>query len=120
MNNGLAIIEKTDTEMKGVYIDQETIEEARLNARIRKRIAEAEENARIAYEKKRKAEKAEAKRKAYVRKSIKYLVTHGAICGAVAWTWWAGMVSPIICIPVMLYCLCASCVKLGAWLGGKR
>ena len=118
--NGLAIIEKTDTETRGVYIDQETIEEARLNARVKMRIAEAEANAKLAYEKRQKAERAEAKRKARVRANIKYLVTHGAICGAVGWAWWAGMVNPIVCIPVMLYCLCASCVKLGAWLGGGR
>lgn len=120
MNNGLAIIEKTDTETKGVYIDQDTIELARQNARVQKRIEEAEARAKVAYEKHLKAERAEKKRKAYVRASIKYIVTHGAVCGAVGWAWWAGMIHPIVCIPVMLYCLCASCVRLGAWLGAKR
>lgn len=118
--NGLAIIEKTDTETRGVYIDQETIECARINARVKKRIEEAEENARIAYEKHLKAERAEAKRKAYVRASLKYIASHSAVCGGVAWAWLAGMIHPIVCIPVMLYCLCASCVRLGAWLGGGR
>lgn len=118
--NGLAIIEKTDTDTRCVVIDQDTIECAQINARVKKRIEEAEENARIAYEKHLKHERAEAKRKAYVRNSIQYIASHGAVCGGVAWAWWAGMVHPIVCIPVMLYCLCASCVRLGAWLGVKR
>ena len=118
--NGLAIIEKNDTDTRCVVIDQDTIECARINARVRKRIEEAEENARIAYENERKNAKREAKRKAYVRASIKYLASHGAVFGGVAWAWWAGMIHPLVCIPVMLYCLCASCVRLGAWLGGKR
>lgn len=118
--NGLAIIEKTDTDTRCVVIDQDTIECAQINARVRKRIEEAEENARIAYENERKNAKREAKRKAYVRASIKYLASHGAVFGGVAWAWWAGMIHPLVCIPVMLYCLCANCVRLGAWLGGKR
>lgn len=118
--NGLAIIEKTDTDTRCVVIDQDTIECAQINARVRKRIEEAEENARIAYEKHLKHERAEAKRKAYNRASLKYVVTHGAVCGAVAWACWAGMIHPFVCIPVMLYCVCASCVRLGAWLGAKR
>jgi hypothetical protein len=117
--NGLAIIEKTDTAMRGVYIDQETIECARQNARVRQRIEQAEENARIAYEKHLKAERAEAKRKAYVRASIQYIATHGAICGAAGLAWAAGMIHPVICIPVMFYCVCASCVRLGALVGTK-
>lgn len=118
--NGLAIIEKTDTDTRCVVIDQDTIECAQINARVRKRIEEAEENARIAYEKHLKAERAEKKRKAYNRASIQYIASHGAVCGGVAWAWWAGMIHPIVCIPVMLYCVCASCVRLGAWLGAKR
>lgn len=120
MEKGLAIIEKTDVDARGIFIDQDTIECARQNARVKMRIAEAEENARIAYEKHLKAERAEKKRKAYNRASIQYIASHGAVCGGVAWAWWAGMIHPIVCIPVMLYCVCASCVRLGAWLGAKR
>jgi hypothetical protein len=118
--NGLAIIEKTDTETKGVYIDQETIECARINARVRKRIEEAEANAKIAYEKQLKAERAEKKRQEYNRKSIQYIASFGAVCVGLGMAWAAGWINPILCIPVMLFCLCASCVRLGAWMGAKR
>lgn len=117
--NGLAIFEKTDTETKGVFIDQDTIESARQNARVRKRIEDAEENARIAYEKHRKTARAEAKRKVILRKTVMSVLVHSAICGTVAIAGLAGMIHPIICVPVCLYCLCTACVRLGALLGAK-
>ena len=111
---------KGKTKTKTISIDRDTIECAMLNARVRKRIEEAEAKANEAYQKHLMAERAEKKRKAYVRKSIQYIATHGAVCGAVAWAWAAGMIQPIVCIPVMLYCLCTSCVRLGEWMGAKR
>ena len=115
--NGLAIIEKNETGTTGIIIDQDTIECARLNARIQKRIAQNEANERKAQLAQQKVAKAEARRKAFNRKTIKSLILHGGICGAVIWLGFAGMAHPVICIPVALYCLCAACVRLGAWLG---
>lgn len=120
MEKGLAIIERSDTDTRCVLIDQDTIECARQNARVKKRIAEAEARAKEAYEKHLKAERAEKKRKAYNRASLKYIISHGVVCGAVGWAWAVEMINPIVCIPVMLYCLCAGCVKLGEWMGAKR
>lgn len=114
--NELAIIEKTE----GVFIDQETIECARLNARVKKHIEEAEAKAKVAYEKHLKAERAEKKRQEYNRKSIKCIASFGAVCVGLGMAWAAGWINPILCIPTMLFCLCASCVRLGAWLGGQR
>lgn len=120
--NGLAIIEKTDTKINGVFIDQDTIECARLNAYTKKHLAQAEAAKRKAYLARRKAEKAEARRKAYNMKTVKTILIHGGICGASIWAGAAGMVHPGIWIPVALFGLCAVCVRCGAWFGraGKK
>ena len=115
METGLAIIEKTDTETKGIFIDQETIEHARINALIKKRTMKAEADQREADRNRRKAEKAEARRKAYNLDTIKYILIRCGIIGAVAWAGMAGMIHPAICIPVGLFCLCAACLRLGEW-----
>ena len=126
--NGIAIIEKTDEKTKGVFIDQETIEFAQQNARTTKRLAddkvkkdqaariirEAEEEARKAFI---KSEKAKARRRAYTVKSIATVTVFGALSGAVALAGTAGMVHPAIWIPAALFCLCAACVRFGAWFG---
>ena len=117
METGLAIIEKTETETKGIFIDQETIEHARINALVKKRIAKAEADQREEDRNRRKAEKAEARRKAYNIDTIKHLLIDGGIIGAVTWAGLAGMAHPAICIPVGLFCLCGACLRLGQWLG---
>lgn len=115
--NGLAIIEKTDTETNSVFIDQDVIECARLNALINKRIAHAKAVKRKADQTRRKAERAEARRKAYNLNTIKHILIDGGIIGAVAWAGTAGMIHPAICITVGLICLCAGCLRFGAWFG---
>ena len=117
MQNGLAIIEKTDTETKGFYIDQDALEFARMNARTNKRIAKAEAENREAERQNRKAEKVAAWRKAYTLKTVGYILTDCAVCGAVAWAGMAGMIHPIISIPVSIFCLCIACVRFGSWFG---
>lgn len=117
MQNGLAIIEKTDNHTKGFYIDQDALEFARLNARTNKRISKAEEENREANRQCRNAEKMAARRKAYTLKTIGYILTNCAVCGAVAWAGMAGMIHPIISIPVSIFCLCVACVRFGAWFG---
>lgn len=128
MERGLAIIEKTDTETKGFYIDQDVLEFARLYTRTKKRIADAEARTkkRIAHaeavqrkaeQSRKKAEKDEAKRKAYNRNTTKHILIYSGIIGAVAWAGTAGMIHPVNCIPVSVFCLCAACLRLGAWLG---
>lgn len=117
MENGLAIIEKTDTQTMGFYIDQDVLEFAKLNAKAKKHIANAEDAKRKADQARRKAEKAEAQRKAYTLNSIGYILTRCGIAWAVTWAGTAGMISPVICVPVSLFCLCTACVRLGAWFG---
>lgn len=117
MQNGLAIIEKTENETKGFYIDQDALEFARLNARTNNRISKAEAVNCEADLKRSMAEKMAARRKAYTVKTFAYVLTNCAVCGAVAWAGTAGMIHPVISIPVSIFCLCVACVRFGAWFG---
>ena len=119
MERGLAIIEKTDTETKGFYIDQDALEFARLYNRTKKHIAHAEAVRRKAEHDNRKKERAEAKRKAYNLNTVKHLLIYGGMIGAVTWAGTAGMIHPAICIPVSLICLSGACLRLGAWFGRR-
>ena len=115
MNKGLAIIEVNDTETKGFYIDQEALEFTRLNAKTKKRLANSEAEKREATRNSSKAEKAEARRRAYNIHTLGYVLGRFAAAGAVTWAAWAGLVHPIISIPVTLFCFSAACLRLGAW-----
>jgi hypothetical protein len=108
--NGVAIIERTDNGTHGVFIDQETIECARLNARTQKRIQEAAMRQQMARRK-------EKHRKDYNRTAAKYVLLRCGILGASVWALATGFAHPVICFPVALYALCAVCVQLGAWFG---
>ena len=117
MERGLAIIEVNEAETRSVFIDQDALECARLNALTKKRIEKNEAERRKAYRSRRKAEIAEARRKAYTLDTIGYVLTRGGIIGAMAWAGTAGMIHPIICVPVTVFCLCTACLRLGAWFG---
>lgn len=117
MQNGLAIIEKTDNGAKCLHIDQETIEFARLNALTQKRIEQAAAEQYRENQNCRKAEKAEARRKAYTLKSVCRIMAYIVAYYAVIWAGNDGMIHPVISIPVSLFFLCAACVTFGAWLG---
>ncbi len=115
--NGLAIVEVTDTETKSIYIDQETLEIARQNAYTRKRREQRANEAKEAARNRRKAENVAARRRAYTIKTVCYALTCGGISGGVAWAGTAGLIHPAIYIPVVCLCLCAACCRLGAWFG---
>ena len=117
MEKGLAIIEMTDTETKGFYIDQDALEFSRLNAQTSKHLREAEKNKKVEQRNYRRYMQAKAQRKAYNIKTFTHVLISLAVVGAVAWAGMAGMIHPIICIPVGLFCLCAACLRLGAWFG---
>ena len=110
MQNGVAIIERTDSGTQGVFIDQDTIECARQNARTQKRIQEAAMRQQMARRK-------EQHRRDSNRAAAKYVLIRCGILGASVWALAAGIAHPAICIPVALYALCAVCVQLGAWFG---
>lgn len=117
MQNGIAILEKTDTGASGFFVDQYTIELSRLNAITQQRIDKAEAERRKAAHNRRMAEKEEAKFNAYTLHTIKYILVRTGIVLATMWGGTAGIVHPAIWLFITLYCLCAVCVKLGAWFG---
>lgn len=117
MEKGLAIIEVNEAETRSIFIDQDALECARLNALTKKRLAKAEAARRKEYRNRRKAEKVAAQRKAYNLDTIKYILIRGGIIGAMVWAGLSGMAHPIICVLVTVYCLCTAFLRLGAWFG---
>lgn len=117
MENGLAIIEFTEAEVKGVHIDQEALEFAMLNALTKKRREQMEARQRREERNRNRAERMKEQRRSYNIRSFWYIASRLCICGAVAWAGRLGMVAPGICIPVALFAVSAACVRFGAWLG---
>lgn len=114
---GLTVIEKNDTETKGIFIDQDALEFARMNAKLDKQRREVEKAQKKAACKNSKAAKAKAQRKAYTLKTVGCILGNCAICGAVTWAGIAGLIHPVISAPVSVFCLCVACVRFGAWFG---
>lgn len=117
MEKGLAVIEVNETGTKGFYIDQDALDFARLNARTEKRRKEAEQAEKKADRNRSKAEQAKAQRKAYTLRTVRDVLISCAICVGVCWAGIAGLVHPIVFIPVSIFCLCVACVRFGAWFG---
>ena len=117
MERGLAIIERDEVETRAVFIDQDVLECAKLNALTKKHLKEMDEAEKARERNRRRIEKEKARRKAYNRDSAVYVTMRLGTVGAVAWACTAGMISPAICVPVGLFCLCTACLRLGAWFG---
>lgn len=115
MEKGLAIIEKTDEGTKGFYIDQDALEFARQNAKVNKRLAEADKDQKKADRKHKRAATAKAKRKAYTIETIKYVAVRALYTGALAAAVAADWASIYLFIPVFLFCLSTACLRLGKW-----
>ena len=120
MNKGLAVVEVNDTETKGFFIDQDALEFARLNAETKKRVANAIKAKKKATTTRTKAEKVKAQRKAYTLKTFGYVLFDCVICGGLTLAGIAGLIHPVIFIPASVFCLCAACVRLGAWFGRSK
>ena len=117
MEKGLAIIEVNEAESRSIFIDQDALECARLNALTKKRVAKAEADQRKADRNRRKAEAAKARRTAYTLNTVFYILIRCVVLGAVTWAGTAQMIHPVICVPVFLFCLCSACLRLGTWFG---
>lgn len=117
MEKGLAIIEMKDNETKSVFIDKEVLEYARLNARTKKRVAKAEKAQNEAERNRYRAAKVAERRRIYTLKTIGYVLLRFVVCGAVAWAGIAGLIHPIVVIPVILFSLGTACLRLGTWIG---
>lgn len=116
MEKGLAIVEVNDTEIKGIHIDQDVLEFARMNNQTKKRLAKADAEKREAIRNRRKAEKREARRMAYTINTVKYILFRVAVMMAAVWACMAGFIHPIICTPVTLFCVSTACLRLGTWI----
>lgn len=120
MEKGMAIIENTGAETKAVFIDQEALECARLNKRTEKRVTESKNAQKEDQRIQRKAEKEQARFRAFTMKTLKDVLICGGIIGLASFGAYNGMIHPAIAIPVMLFCLCTASVKAGIWFGKKR
>lgn len=117
MEKALAIFEKSTEGTKAVFIDQDTIECARLNMRTKKRVEKLQME-QLAYSQKRKKAAAEKARfKEYTAKTFAIVCGECAAVMALAWAGSAELIHPAIFIPASLFFLCAACVRLGAWIG---
>lgn len=114
---GLAVIEATETETKGFFIDQDALEFARLNAKLDKQRKENEKAQKKVACKNSRAAKAKAQRKAYTLNTFGRILLNCAICVASGWAGIAGLIHPIISAPVSVFYLCVACVRFGAWFG---
>ena len=119
MEHGLAIIEMNDAETKAVFIDRETLEFARQNAKTAKNVARQNAKHRELVRKFKATKKAHDRRKAYTMQTIKDLLIHGGIIGGMTYGCVVGLISPIIGVPVSLFSLCSACIRLGAWFGRR-
>jgi hypothetical protein len=117
MEKGLAIIEVTDTEVKGVHIDHEVLEFAMLNALTKKHREQMENSQSVEDRSRSRAERMKQKRRAYNVRSFWYVVSRLGIAWAVAWAGWSGMVAAGIWVPVTACAVSLACVRLGVWLG---
>ena len=111
-----------------INTNSEMTEFEQLNARTDERIAEetanAEEQERIARqmaEEERKAfakaEKEKQRRKAYSNKSAVSVLALLMLSGAVTVAGMAEMIHPTIWVATSVICLCAACIRFGAWFG---
>ena len=115
--NGVAIIEVTDNETKSFFIDQEQIEFARQNAYTKKRREEKAKADKEAERKRRKAAKEAAQRKAFTFQTVRCVLACIGIVAGTAWGGSAGMIHPVIYIPVICAALCVACTRCGLWFG---
>ena len=86
---------------------EEIKEQNQLNEQAAQRTADTEEKKRIADHNRRKA---------YAVDTVRYTVTRVAIMAASAAACALEMLSPVIHIPLSLFCLCAVCVRFGRYL----
>lgn len=117
MANGLAIVEKTEDKTRAVFIDQDALECARMNAQTKKKREHEEAMQQKAKLNRHKAEREKSRRKAYTAKTIKQTLLSFALSASVTAAGIAGLIHPIVYIPVAVFALCTACLRLGLWLG---
>ena len=118
--NGMAIVEVTDTQQKAVFIDEDTLEAARLTAMVNRNREAKEAERKKAEREQRIIDKQRKRWEEYTFNTFYYIgVRCVLICGCV-WSMLAGLMNPVISIPVMAYCLATAGIRFGVWYGSKR
>lgn len=122
--NGVAVIDVSENETRGFFFDRELVDFARLNAAIRKNRKKAEDEQRVADQKRIKKEKADQKAhnrlikwRVYTVKTFGSIIGRAAVVGGAIWTMMAELVNPLVAIPVAAFFLATACLKFGAWYG---
>ena len=119
MANGLAIVEKSEEQTRAFFIDQDALECARMNAQTKKKREHEEAMQQKNKLNRHKAEREKSRRKAYTVKTIKHIIFSCVLSGGVIAAGIAGLIHPIIYIPVAVFALCTACLRLGLWLGKR-
>lgn len=120
MRNGMAIFEVTDTDRKAVFIDEDTLETARLSAMLKDNRERNEAERKKVERKHRMIAEQKRKWKEYTVDTFSYIGIRGAIAGGSVWAMIGGLISPVIAIPVAVYCLGVACIRFGVWCGSKH
>ena len=118
--NGMAIVEVTDTDRRAVFIDEDTLETARLSAMIkRNRERNEAERKRVEREQRMLADQ-KRKWKEYTVDTFSYIGVRSAIMSGAIGAMAAGLMHPVISIAVSVYCLGTACIRFGVWYGSKH
>ena len=121
--NGMAIVEVTDTQQKAVFIDEDTLEAARLSAMLKRNRENREaERKKIEHEqyKQRIINNKKNRWKKYIINTFSYIGVSSAIIVGSVWAMIVEMMHPIIAIPVISYFLGTACIRFGMWHGSKH
>ena len=96
----------------------------RTNERMENEAEKAEQEKRIYCQKAEeerkafmKAEKEKQRRKAYANKSAASVLALLMLSGAVTIAGMAEMIHPTLWVATSIICLCAACIRFGAWFG---
>lgn len=115
MENGMVILEQTDTNQQAVFIDEEQLNWMKLNAIFKKRDKEK----RIEENKNRIVENRRRKWKHYTINTFSFIGVRSLIMAAAVCTMASNLVHPIVAIPVALFCLSTVSIRFGVWYGRR-
>ena len=111
MQNGMIILEQTDTKQQAVFIDEEHLHYLKLKAMFNKRDNEkkiVDRNNSIVENRRKKWQH-------YTTKTFTFIGIRMMLVAITVLTMMANLVNPIVGIPVVLYCLVTACIRFGMW-----
>lgn len=118
--NGMAIFEVTDTEKRAVFIDEDTLEAARLSAMCKSNKNRNEKEQKRIQREQSIIENKNKRWRKYTINTFSSIGTRCVISICSVFSMIAGLINPFIAIPVAIYCLVVSCIKFGVWFANKN